>query len=197
MIAHLVLLAAAQSSQSLFGIYDRITPQVAAERVKRCGAGSVTVKSDTEIDADVLVIAVGGSVTDEQLACIDKAASLYDVQLPTSIQPRFDAIRKAYAAAAMAAEGRKWLSDHKLLDRLPDYVPGVTRDSDFAHKIEDLCKARGALSSRYGFHAVNPDWVVKNSRFKSDGPFACLLNATWATGYQLGFIGKEAYAPKR
>lgn len=198
MIAYLALLVAAQSSQPLFGIYDRVTPQVAAERIARCGAGSVTVKSDAELDVDVLVIAGGGSVTDEQLACIDKAASFYDVELPASIQPRLNAIREAHAAALMAVEGRKWLSDHKLLDRLPEYEPGVTRDADFTHKIEELCNARGAFSSSYGFHAISPDWIMKsNSKFEKDGPFTCLLNAASATGYQLGFIGNEAYAPDR
>jgi len=178
-------------------MYDRVTPQVAAERVERCGAGPVTAKSEPELDLDVLVINVSGSVTDEQLTCIDKAASFYDVELPASIQPRLDAIRKSRVDAAMAADGRKWLSEHKLLDRLPDYEPGVTQDANFAHKIEELCKAPGALSSRYGLHTLNPDWIVRNSTFKSDGPLTCILNVTWATGYQLGFIGNETYAPER
>jgi hypothetical protein len=179
-------------------MYDRVTPKTAAERVMRCGIGPVTVKSEAELDTEVLVVTANGPLTDEQIACIDKAASFYDVKLPASAQSRFDRARETRAAAYMAGEGRKWLLAHRLLDRLPSYRSGVTQDADVAHKIEELCHAEGALSSSFGVHAVSPDWVMKNSgKIKQDGPFVCLLNAAWASGYQLGFIGNEAYAPNR
>ena len=198
MNAHLILIAAAQMSASLLNAYDRITPQVAAQRVSGCGVGTVSVRSDAELNADVLVVSEAAPIPDQQLACIDKAASFYDVELPPSAQPRFNAIREGRSAALMAAEARKWLKAHNLLDRLPKYDPGVTDDAAFGRKVEKLCSADGALQSRYGPHALSPAWAMHRATNApiEDGPLACLLNVTWATGFKMGFIGNEQAAPQ-
>jgi hypothetical protein len=197
MNAHLILIAAAQMSASLLNAYDRITPQVAAQRVAGCGVGTVSVRSDAELDADVLVVAESVPIPDQQLACIDKAASFYDVELPPSAQPRFNAIREARSAAWMAAEARNWLKAHNLLDRLPKYDPGVTDDAAFGRKVEKLCSADGALQSRYGPHVLSPAWAMHRATNApiEDGRLACLLSVTWATGFKMGFIGNEQAAP--
>ena len=149
----LFLLAAVQASAPLVDPQQPVTSRVAAERAAQCGAGPVTVRSDTQLDIDVLVMAA--TVTDDQLACIDKAASYYDVELPPAVQPRLNSIRDARAAAMMAQEGRKWLAARHLLDRVPDYRPELTDDAAFTRRIEALCGARGAFQSRYGDRYVN------------------------------------------
>ena len=118
MYAHLIMIAAAQMPASLSNAYPNITPQVAAKRVTDCGVGAVTVRSDAELDTDVLIVGGSALVSDQQLACINKAASFYDVELPSSAQPRFNAIREAQSAALMASEARKWLKAHDLLDQI-------------------------------------------------------------------------------
>lgn len=196
MFGTVILIAAAQLSASLLNAYERITPQVAAQRVAACGVGAITVRSDADLDADVLVVAAA-AVSDRQLTCMDKAASFYDVELPPSVQPRFNAIREARSAALMASEARKWLRAHNLLDRLPKYESGVTDDAAFGREVEKLCGADQALQSRYGPHALSPEWAMQHATDArlEDGPMACLLNVTWATGFKMGFIGNEQAAP--
>ena len=196
MHAPVILIAATQLSASLSNAYPRITPQVAAERVADCGMGAVTVRSDAELD--VLVVAGSAPVSDQQLACIDKAASFYDVELPPSAQSRFNAIREARSAALMASDARAWLKAHGLLGRLPRYEPGVTDDEVVGRKIEKLCRADGALRSRQGPHALSPEWTVRHASDagSKDGPLDCLLNVTRATGFKMGFIGNEQAAPE-
>lgn len=198
MYAHVIMIAAAQMPASLANAYPNITPQVAAKRVADCGVGTVTVSSDAELDTDVLIVAGSAKMSEQQLACIDKAASFYDVELPAPTQPRFNAIREAHSAALMASEARKWLKAHKLLDQLPKYEPGVTDDAVFGRKIEKLCHAGGALTSRYGPHALSPEWAMQHAPDArvEDGPLTCLLNVTWAVGFKMGFIGNEQAAPK-
>lgn len=67
MFAQLVLLAA-QVTSPMMDAYDRITPQVAAKRVARCGAGPVTIRSENEMDMDVLVVTAKRAITDVQIA---------------------------------------------------------------------------------------------------------------------------------
>lgn len=195
MLTMLAILAAFQVSNPLGDVFEQVTPQVAAERVARCGAGRVTIKSDTELDADVLVVAATAPITDQQIACIEKAASFYDVELPPNAQSRFNAATEARASALMKAENHKWLAAHNLLGRLPKYQPGVTNDGKFAERVENLCNAKGALHSRYGVHALNPDWALRQKdRAVQDQALGCVLSVSWATGYELDFIGNEQFA---
>jgi hypothetical protein len=90
-------------------MYDRVTPQAAAERVMRCAVGPVTVKSEAGLETEVLVVAANGPLTDEQIDCIDRAASFYNVELPASAQSGFNKARETRATAYLAGEGRKWL----------------------------------------------------------------------------------------
>lgn len=192
------MIAAAQMSASLSNAYPNITPQVAAKRVTDCGVGTMTVRSDTELDTDVLIVGGSAPVSDQQLACINKAASFYDVVLPSFAQLRFNAIREAQSAALMASEARKWLKAHDLLDQIPQYEAGVTDDAAYGRRVEKLCRADGAFQSSYGPHALSPEWAVQHASDDDleGGPLACLLNVTWATGFKMGFIGNEQAAEK-
>jgi hypothetical protein len=198
MYSHLIVALAAQLPAPQLNAYPNITPQVAAKLVADCASRAVTVRSDAELEMDVLVVAESAPVSDQQLACMDKAASFYDVELPQSEQRRFNAIREARSAALMASEARKWLKAHDLLDQLPAYEPGVTDDAAFGRMVEKLCGADGAFQSHYGPHALSPEWAMQHGpdvRLE-DSPMACLLNVTWATGFKMGFIGNEQAAPE-
>lgn len=192
----LAALLAAQVSSPMLGAYDQITPKVAATRIVRCGVGPVTVRSDEAIEEDVLVVVAKGAITDEQIACIAKAASFYDVELPRDAQPRLEAITKAKSLALVKAEGRRWLTTHHLLGKLPQYEAGVTDDDSFARSVEELCGASGALHSQFGVHALNPAWAnQQQGPPKEDGPLACVINAAWASGFEFAFIGNEQAKP--
>lgn len=197
MFLMLAMFAAAQLSGPLPDGFERITPQVAAERVGNCGTGTVTIRSDPNLDTDVLVVAGKGTITDEQIACIAKAASFYEVELPPDAQPRLNAITEARGAAIVEAYTHNWLATHNLLGRLPKYEAGVTNDAAFAREIEKLCKAKGALQSQYGVHALNPAWATRQKDEPlEDQPFACVINVALASGFKLGFIGNEQFAPR-
>ena len=189
------LVASQPSARSTDGL-EYIKPRTAVERATRCKAGTVTLRPEPdEPGSEMLVISNEASITDGQLKCIDVAAGYYDVRLSNEVQPRFDAIRNERFGTEMAAKGRQWLADHNLLSRLPVYDPKLTDDAVFACQIEELCGATGALHSKYGFHALSPDCAMRGlDDTKADNaPLTCLLNVTWATGYELGFIGNEAF----
>lgn len=190
------ILLAAQATSPMLDAYDQITPQVAAQRTARCGAGSVSVRTDKLTESDVLVVAAKRAITDEQIACIAKAASFYDLELPRDAQTRLDAVTKAKSSALVKAEAQRWLTTHHLLGKLPKYEVGVTDDDGFARKVEKLCGARGALHSQYGVHALNPEWAMQQrGPPKEDGPFPCVINAALAAGFEFAFIGNEQAKP--
>jgi hypothetical protein len=192
-----ILIVLAAPAASPFDIFERITVQEAAKRVSQCGLGPVTTRHDGELDEDVLIATSAQSATDEQLSCADKAASYYTVELPPNVQPRYDAICKARLSVAFREEARAWLSARGLLGLLPRYQEGVTDDAAFTREIESLCgpRAKGAFESKFGFHALSPDWVERemDPPGKGEAVFGCLMNATTAAGFQLGFIGNEYY----
>ena len=179
-------------------LFERITPQVAAERITRCGLGEVTIRYEEVLQSEVLTAAEATSVSDEQLACADKAASYYDLELPPAVQPRYDAIRNARLSAHSLQQARAWLAERGLLERVPRYQAGVTDDGAFTRELEGLCgpRATGAFQSEYGFHALSPDWAQRNFEPFEEGAevLACLMNAARVAGFEFGFIGNEAAA---
>ena len=179
--------------------FERITAPVAASRVARCGLGPVSISFDDVWRSAILTAKSAHASSDEPLACADRAASFYQLELPPDLQPRFDSIRSDRLSAQFRAEARAWLSERGLLGRLPRYQPGVTDDAEFTRAVESLCgrRARGAFRSEYGFHAVSPDWamrVLSPPGQKGSDTLACILNATRVAGYELGLIGNETFA---
>jgi hypothetical protein len=185
----------APASQSHLDGFDSITVEEAAKHVSQCGLGAVTVRHDDELDEDVLIVSSAQSLTDEQLACADKAISYYTLELPANVQPRFDAIRAERMSAIFKEHARNWLSTHGLLSRLPEYHEGVTNDSVFAHEAESLCgpRAKGAFQSKFGPHAFSPTWVKREMYplDKGDEVFTCLRCVTTVAGFNVGFVGNE------
>ena len=179
---------------------QRITPQEAARRVSQCGLGPVTTHYERDLQEDVLVASSAQSATDDQLACAYKVVGFYyTLDLPPNVQPRFDAMRGATAEVWTKAQARDWLSTRGLLRLLPKINRGVTDDGAFTREIEVMCgrQARGAFQSKYGFHALNPDWVRQLGlppKRKGMETLSCLMNATTVAGFKFGIIGNEAFA---
>ena len=177
--------------------FERITAPEAVKRLTQCNLGPVTVRYDADLDEDVLIVKEIKSATDEQLGCADKAVSFYTLQLPSNIQTRYDAMRKARLSGVFQSQARAWLSARGLLDQVPKYQEGVTNDAVFTRQIEALCgpRAKGAFQSKLGFHAVSPDWAMHNLNLPDEGGDAltCLMSVGAVAGFRFGFIGNGYY----
>ena len=161
---------------------ERVTPEMAIERAAQCGLGRASIRYEDELQSHILS-ATGFGI---------------DVELPPSVQPLFYAIRGARASALMKAEAREWLSKRGLLDLVPKYVPGKTDEGAFTREVERLCgpRTKGAFQSQYGPHALSPEWVKNLGLPPKDEDMeamSCLLNVTSVAGFEMGFIGNEAY----
>lgn len=200
MLSPLIILLLSASPAARSGAPAPVAARVAAQRVSECGLGRVAARFDAELDEDILVASEAGSATDSQLACADRAAGFYSLELPAKVQKRFDAMRNARLAVAARAQARAWISAHGLAGRVPQYRKGVDDDAAFARRIERLCgrQARGAFQSRYGPHALSPDWAMRHlQNRRAQSAVECLMNATTVAGFELFFIGNEAYAPSK
>lgn len=191
----LILLVAPTSASS--DVFERITAQEAVKRISQCGFGPVTTRYEADLQEDVLTANGAKSATDKQLACADKAASFYTLELPPTVQRRYDAIREARLSGVFQARAREWLSARGLLNRVPKYQEGITDDAAFTRQVEGLCgpRAKGAFDSKFGFHALSPEWIRRelDPSDRDEEPFFCLMNVTTAAGYKFGFIGSEYY----
>ena len=198
-VALVAAASAAPASASAFGHLEKITPEIAAERLSHCGLGAVTIRDDRENDAWVLTPASAATATNQQLLCVIRAANFYDVKLPEPLQARFDTIREARMAALLRDKARAWLSARGLVAKIPPYKGGSTDDAAFTRKIERLCgpRASGAFQSSFGFHALSPEWTRRHPRFDKaqQDVFACLLNSMTFASFELHFIGNAAVEP--
>lgn len=195
MSASLLLILLVASSPSPSDVFERITAQEAAKRFSQCGLGPVTIRYEAELQEDVLVASEAKSATDDQLACADKAVSFYTLELPPSAQHRYDALREARLSGVFKAQARARLSAQGLLNRVPTYQKGITDEAAFTRQVEGLCgpRAKGAFQSKFGFHAVSPQWMMRelNPPDRGEKVFSCLMDVTMAAGFDVGFIGNE------
>lgn len=197
--AFIAFAAWASSVGGPFEGMERFTPEMAVERAAKCGLGPATIRYEDELQSDILSVPNAASATDSQLSCLDSATGFgIFVELPASLQPRFDAVREARAAAMMRAEAREWLSKRGLLERVPKYLPGTTDEAAFTRAVEHLCgpRTKGAFQSQYGPHALSPEWIQNLGLPPKDEDMeamSCLLNVTTVAGFSVGFIGNEAY----
>lgn len=184
------------SSNGVETLFERITPETAAERIAQCGLGTVTIRYDEELQSGVLTAAEATSASDDQLVCADRAASYYSLELPPAVQLRYDAIRDARLSAHFLGEAQAWLTARGLLERVPRYEAGVSNDGDFSRQLERLCgpRANGAFQSAYGFRAISPDWARRNLAPFSEGAevLTCLMNVARVAGFDIVFVGNEA-----
>ena len=186
-------------TSGLFDNIERISPEMAIERAKQCGLGPATVRYEDELQSDILTVANATGASDRKLACLDKATGWgIFVELPSDVQRRFDAIKEARASAMMLGEAREWLLARGLLSKVPIYVPGRTDEAAFTGEVEQLCgpRAKGAFQSKYGFHALSPDWMTSLGmplKPEDQEAFGCLTNVMAVAGFKVGFIGNEAH----
>ena len=181
---------------------ERITPQEAVKRAEDCHLGRVTMRYEDELQSDILTINATAA-SEEQLVCLDRATGFgIFVELPPSLQRRFDAIREARASAIAKEDAREWLSAKGLLDRVPKYVAGTTDDVQFTRAVEKVCgpRADGAIQSKYGPHVLNPEWFNKfpmPPKPEDEDVFDCVFNIMTFAGFGVGFVGNEAVEPAK
>lgn len=200
-----VLSAAASLVVSPTKGVERVTPQTALQRVWGCGLGPATIRYEHELQSHILSMPSATAATESQLRCLDMATGFgIDVELPATLQPRFDTVRGARASAFIKTEARDWLSKRGLLDRVPRYVPGVTDEATFTRAVEHLCGplAKGAFKSKYGPHVLSPEWVQEYGLLPGTGlppkdgdmdVLTCLMKVTTVAGFEVGLIGNEVY----
>lgn len=195
----IALLAWASTVGIPFEGLEPITPGLAIERAAECGLEDATTRYDDVLESDILSVSHAVSVTEAQLICLDSAIGFgILVELPSNVQPRFDAIRQARALEISRSKAREWLAQRGLLERVPKYVAGTSDDPAFMREVEQLCgvQTRGAIQSRNGRHVLNSKWIKKRGSPPKAGEleaFSCLLNVTTVAGIKVGFIGNEAY----
>lgn len=189
------------ATSSALPAVERITPQEAAKRVSHCGLGPVTTHYEPDLQEDILIAKNAQSATDDQLTCAYKVVGFYyTLNLPPNVQLRFDAMLRAAADVRARAQAHEWLYARRLLNRVPKYQAGVTDDGAFTRQVEALCgpQAKGAFQSKYGFHALSPEWARQlriPPKRKGMETLSCLMNATAFAGFTFGFIGNQVLAP--
>jgi len=174
------------------------SPEIASRNIVQCGAEAVDVRYD---DVDALdgfspspTLVIHGA-TEEQLACINRAASFYDVELSSELQKGFDAIRLAQYMAAYRARAAAALAARGLLDKVPKFRAGETDAIAFSRQLEAICgpAAAGALQSPYGPHVLSPEWVSRLTlpSGPEDDAISCLMAAASTANFELNLIGNE------
>jgi hypothetical protein len=194
-----VFLAVVLFATSTSGVTSPLTTETslesAASQASKCGLGPVTFQFNDEMDEDGLSLGRVTAATDAQLSCVERAAGPYFIDVGPELQERFFRMQIAHQEAFMQDQSRKWLADRGLLGRVPRYVAGTTDDAAFTAEVENLCgpHARGAFKSRFGPHAISPDWLSSSQPSAEESEaFDCIMKVTLVAGYKMGFIGNEA-----
>jgi hypothetical protein len=172
------------------------SPQTAAEQITQCGAGAVDIRYDDLLQSYVLTVR---DATEAQLRCIETAAGYHDVELQPELQKAFDKIRAAKYSAVYQDHAVAWLSSRGRLDKVPKFQAGVTDEAVFSGKLEMFCgpAAKGALQSEYGPRTISPEWLRKiplPPSAEDDEAISCLMATASVAGFEVDFIGNEAFA---
>ncbi|WEK45412.1 MAG: hypothetical protein P0Y56_10225 [Candidatus Andeanibacterium colombiense] len=191
-------LLAAVSGQTALDIPQIPAPAEAAERLRQCGFETVEVSTDDELQEDVLIISGIESTSAEQIDCAAHVSieTYYSVLLPKTLNDLYQA---AYLPL-LEAQGRKlsrdWLEARGMLDHLPRYDPATMEEAAYADALEKFCgpTAKGALVSKYGPHALSPDWALdrRNLTIEQVGEaMMCLTSASSVSGFKVYLVGNE------
>ena len=192
-MALLLLTAPAAQPEPLDPAQSRVWPGEAAGWVKACGFPDVELSYDATLQEYVIHVRGAANASDEQLGCAARASLNSDqyVDFPEPVNRRYQQVYWPLAEDSGRREARAWLARRGLLKKLPVYVRGKTDDATFAHQLEHLCgpAANGALAVEDGLILLKD---AKHRRPMKSDTFACLSNALWASGVQLG-SGTEYY----
>lgn len=206
----LTLMVGAAASPAFGGPFDTsivlVTPEVAAARVAACGFKSVQPRLADQLQMEVIEVRNVSSASAVQLRCA-AVASLdlhYYVIFPAPVYQTYETLYWGMAAERDKAGARAWLDERGLLSRLPTFDPKRSDLAAFARELESLCgpKAAGTLLLMPGIATFREGALgkVENGDLTEgkldDETLWCLVNAATASGYQLGFIGNEAYEQK-
>ncbi|HEY7809728.1 MAG TPA: hypothetical protein VIA98_05055 [Allosphingosinicella sp.] len=176
-------------------MFERITPQAAVEQLAACGLPGASIRYDEELQQEVLTLTVAAPVSDETLACADKAVSFYALELPADLQPRYEKLRDPRTAALSQQQAERWLAKRGLLSKLPSRAEVRRVDAALALRLEGVCgpQAKGALRAAYGLVTLNMDWLERSMEpnMREAEVMTCLLHAIRVTGVQLAFFGNE------
>jgi hypothetical protein len=168
---------------------EEVSSQEAATRASECGLGRVWTRYDEEILTDVLAASPQAAPTDQQLACLDRAAGYYNVELPPVAQQRFETVREMRLSGQLHVRARAWLSDRELLDRVPIYRKGVTSNAEFARQLEVLCgpQSKGAINTNLTRPSLDEEWLSKMllPPLLGDEAFDCVANVARVAGFDL------------
>lgn len=180
-----------------------VRPEMAIKRLSACGFHEIHIRYDQTFQEDVIEIRDGDEATDEALGCAARTsiATIYYVSMPDALQPRYDAIYQRLSVEDDIATARKWFARRGMLARLPRYDKSQDDDEAFAKRLEQYCgiRAKGALQSELGPHAISQAWLNQQLHRPDKGTdiVKCLTNGATATGFSIGFTGKEAPAPTK
>jgi hypothetical protein len=175
-----------------------VAPHIAAQQLAGCGFSAVRPVFNETLQEEVLEVRDVVVATDEQLTCAAKVSlsTVYYLAVPDALRKRYDAIYWRLAKERDVASARQWLAERGMLARLPQYKEG--EDEAFAKQLEEFCggRAKGALQSEFGPHAISPEWVIRELTPPDlgDDTLQCLTSSASAAGFKLGIIGNEAYA---
>jgi hypothetical protein len=177
-------------------MFESITARTAVERLAACGLPLASVRYNEELQQEVLTLAVAAPLSDETLACADKAVSFYELELPADLQQRYERLRDARITALSQQEAERWLAKRGLLSKLPPKVAVRRVDATLARRIERVCglRAKGALRAEHGLMTLNMDWLERSlePNMREEEAMTCLLHAITLTGVKLAFFGNEA-----
>jgi hypothetical protein len=152
---------------------------------------------------DVVEVPEVTSASEEQLRCVALAslASSYYVVFRPEVEQAYQPLYWRLSEEHEKAAARVWLEKRGLLSRLPKFDPAQSDETAFAHKLERLCgpKATGTLQPMRGMATFKEGalgTLTKRGFSKGkldDETLMCLLHASAASGYPLGFIGNAPY----
>ncbi|HEY0313772.1 MAG TPA: hypothetical protein VGC56_14930 [Allosphingosinicella sp.] len=176
-----------------------VDPAAAAAQVATCGFKSARPRFDHDVAEDVIEVPDVTSASEAQLRCAALASlgTSYFVVFPPAVEQGYLPLYQRLSDEQEKAAARIWLAKRGLLARLPIYDTAATDEASFARALERLCgrKAAGALQPMHGMATFSPGamWTLTkrgSSKGKlDDETFRCLVNASTASGYPIGFIG--------
>lgn len=174
-----------------------MSPDDALAQLRLCGLQQVEATHADDFQ-DYVIEVRDANATDVQMECAARISldSAYWLDVPEAARKTYFAHYNRLSRERNRESARARLAEQGLLDRLPDYVAGVTDDAAFALELEALCgdAAKGALKSGYGPHAISPAWTAAGdySEFQASGEAGiCLLTFAAAAGFDLYLIGNE------
>jgi hypothetical protein len=197
----LLLVAAFVTANAPQWIKDGRQPptQEVAAQAKQCGTQPAEVVYESDLQEEVVRFPADAVFTSQQIACLAKVkfATGYEIEVPQVFLAALYREEEALSRPWSKDLARHWLTENGLIEGLPQIDPASRDDTAYAKRLEEHCgpDAKGALSSGYGPHAVDPDLVLRFRDFERSGRvLMCLIDSATLADFDLGLIGNEKVA---